>query len=138
MPKKKNARNSNVTDKSKRTLELADENQQYGKILKLLGDRRLTLLLPDQSTIMAHIPGRYRKRLWMGKDDVVLVSRRSFQDDKCDVLHKFEPNEVSSLIRMGELPEDFKTMDADNSARNMIFGDDDLSDDGVSFDFNSI
>ena len=36
---------------------------------------------------------------------MVLVSLRDYQDEKCDVVHKYLPEEVRSLKAYGEIPE---------------------------------
>ena len=60
----------------KRLLVMKEDMEEYAKILKPLGDRRMTVVLPDSSESMAIIPGRFRKRCWMLVGDLVLVSRR--------------------------------------------------------------
>lgn len=37
-------------------------------------------------------------------DDIVLISLRSFQDDRSDIVLKYFPEEVKQLQAMGELP----------------------------------
>lgn len=39
------------------------------------------------------------------KGDVVLVSLRDYQDEKCDVVHKYLPEEVRSLKALSHIPE---------------------------------
>jgi len=36
--------------------------------------------------------------------DLVLVSLRAFQDDKCDIIHKYTVKEANKLRKMGEIP----------------------------------
>jgi len=38
------------------------------------------------------------------QDDIVLISLRSFQDDRSDIVMKYFPEEVKQLQAMGELP----------------------------------
>jgi translation initiation factor 1A len=51
------------------------------------------------------IRGSMRKRVWMTAGDFVLVGIRDFQREKCDILHKYDMNEVRKLKVSGELPE---------------------------------
>ena len=44
-------------------------------------------------------------------NDVVLVSLRDFEDDKCDVLLLYKPQEVIYLQKLGEIPSSIKTSD---------------------------
>lgn len=110
MPKKtkkaKNSKNKANGEKAKRILEFKGESEEYVKVEKLLGDRRVSVMLPDKTTMLARIAGRLRKqRIVIG--DVVLISYRSFQDDKSDVIHVYSKDEVSKLILQEEIPSDF-------------------------------
>ena len=77
-------------------------------------------------------------------NDVVLVSLREFEDDKCDILHGYKSSEVLYLQKLGELPHTIKTsdkMDVDDGSKNDIgidFTDGDSDDDdktpAINFD----
>ncbi len=110
MPKKKGGKKKGKKSgvaAEKRQLTLRGEMQEYAKIMKTLGDRRMTVVLPDGSEILALIPGRFRKRCWMNDGDVVLVSRREFQDAKVDIVHKYHSDELRNLFKQGEIPAFF-------------------------------
>lgn len=81
--------------------------QQYGKITKLLGDRRVMMVAPDTSEVQGHIQGKFRKRVWFSVGDVVLFSRRDFQESKVDIIHKYSENDAKKLIKELELPPNF-------------------------------
>ena len=49
--------------------------------------------------------GKMRKRQWIRADDTILVGLRDFQDNKCDVIHKYKHEEVKRLIDLGEIPQ---------------------------------
>lgn len=109
MPKKKGKKNAKTkgTDIEKRSLEYAGDMQEYAKIIKSLGDRKVNLLLTDNTEIMGLIPGRFRKRVWMLSGDIVIIARREFQDGKVDILHKYNNEEVRLLHKKGEIPDFF-------------------------------
>ena len=46
-----------------------------------------------------------RKRVYVSIGDYVMVSLRDFQDDKCDIIHKYNDQEVKSLRKFGEIIE---------------------------------
>jgi translation initiation factor 1A len=113
-----------------RDLEFKEDLQEYAKVLTLLGDRRMTLMLPDQSNILGHVRDALkRKRVRVGVDDVVLVSRREFQSDKVDIIHKYTPDEIKNLIQYGEVPEWFGKTSA------MIADMSDVVQDDLGFEF---
>ena len=108
MPKKKSSKNAKSKNNNqvqlKRPLLLKEDFQEYAKIDKNLGDRRLIVLLPNKKEMLAIIPGRFRKRCWMAVGDVILVSRREFQADKLDVIHKYNTEEIQKLVKTFEVP----------------------------------
>ena len=111
-PKKSNKnikKNSTSTVSKCRDIEFKQDNEEYGKVMRLLGDRKIEVRLVDGRTLLGIIPGRFRKKkVWFNVDDVVLVSCRSFQVDKVDVLHKYDKDEVSKLITYCEIPDLFE------------------------------
>lgn len=90
-----------------RELNFAEDQQEYAKVLTLLGDRKLNVKLPDMTETMAVIPGRMRRRCWISVDNVILISFRDFQDGKVDVIHKFTDDEVKNLVNYSEIPDWF-------------------------------
>ena len=103
--KKKPSSENNVSE-SKQII-YKDDMQQYGKITKLLGDRRVMMVAPDTTELQGHIQGKFRKRVWFTVGDVVLFSRRDFQDSKVDIIHKYSEADVKKLIKELEIPPNF-------------------------------
>jgi len=109
MPKqKKSGKNKGSnTEPAKRALIYKQDMEEYAQITKMLGDRRVTVMFPDKTEFIAIIPGRFRKRCWMRVGDVVVVSRREFQETKMDILHKYNADEVKVLLKEYEIPPFF-------------------------------
>jgi len=104
--KKKPKRNNGQTS-VKRVIIYKDDMEEYAQITKMLGDRKITVMLPDKSEMLAVIPGRFRKRCWMKVGDILIVSRREFQATKLDVIHKGNDEETRKLAKDHEIPEFF-------------------------------
>ena len=100
----KNKRNSFV---EKRTLFYPEDLQEYGKITNLLGDRRINVMLADNTEVLAIIPGKFRKRCWMKVNDIIIVSKREFQEDRWDVCYKYNDDEIRQLAKEKEIPNSF-------------------------------
>lgn len=72
----------------------------------MLGNSRCEVVCMDGVTRMAHIRGKLKNKVWIQLSDYVLVGLREFQDDKCDILMKYNADEVRALKSYGELPQD--------------------------------
>lgn len=89
----------------KRQLEKKEEGQEYGKVIKMLGNNRLEILLCDGTTRLGHIRGKMIKKIWITAGDIILVSLREYQENKVDVIHKYTVDEARVLKLEGELPD---------------------------------
>lgn len=132
---KNRRRGKNDNGGQKRELILREEGQEYAQITKMLGNGRIEVACFDSIKRMGHIRGKLRKKVWMGQGDIILVSLRDFQDDQCDVVHKYNSDEARTLKNLGELPESAKINETDtfggeeDEDANFEFGDDDDDDD---------
>lgn len=54
-----------------------------------------------------------RKKVWVNAGDIILISLRDYQDQKADVILKYNPDEARQLKAQGELPENAKINDVD-------------------------
>ncbi len=57
--------------------------------------------------------GKLRKKVWINVGDIILLSLRSYQDEKGDVILKYNADEARSLKAYGELPETAKINETD-------------------------
>ncbi|PIA17136.1 nucleic acid-binding protein [Coemansia reversa NRRL 1564] len=97
-------RGKNENDNEKRELQLKEEDQEYALVLKMLGNGRLESQDIHGVKRLAHIRGKMRKKVWISQGDYVLLSLREYQDEKCDVIHKYKPEEVELLMKIGQIP----------------------------------
>jgi len=111
-----------------RELQFAGEMQAYGQVLRLLGDSRLEIQCTDGVKRMGHIRGTMKKKVWIAMGDVVLVAKRDYEDDKCDIVLKYTEEEVRKLKQLEEIPESIKLPENENKKNDevdIVFGDDD-------------
>jgi len=59
----------------------------------------------DGKVRLGTIRGKMRRRVYIFANDIILVGLRDFQDEKCDVIWKYYPEEAKTLKAMGEIPE---------------------------------
>lgn len=101
--KKTQRKKKKTTENSKRDLQLKADGQVYAKVLKTLGNCRLELECYDGIKRLGHIRGSMKNKTWIAVGDIVLVGTRDFQDDKCDIILKYTPEEVRKMINFGDL-----------------------------------
>ncbi|CAO3691609.1 unnamed protein product [Rhizopus stolonifer] len=126
---KSRRRGKNDTEGDKRELVFKEEGQEYAQVLKMLGNGRVEAQCFDGVKRLALIRGKLRKKVWINQGDIVLLSLRDFQDEKADVIQRYNPDEARQLKAYGELPDTAKINEADAN-----FGGEE--DDEVEFDFD--
>lgn len=95
-------RGRKFTRPNQRDLKLKDKDQEYAKLIANKGDCRFECLCTDGKTRTAHVPGSFRNRIWMRVDDIVLISIRiGISVDHCDILYKYNVNEIRQLEEKG-------------------------------------
>jgi translation initiation factor 1A len=97
-----------------RELVFKEEMQEYAQVLRLLGDSRLELQCMDTVKRMGHIRGNLKKKAWITCGDVVLVSLREYENDKCDIILKYTEDEVRKLKQSKEIPDSIKINEENN------------------------
>ena len=107
----------------RRELQIKEEGQEYGQILRLLGNGRTDVNCFDGNKRMCTIRGKLRNRVWINPGDIILVSLREFGDEKADVIWKYYPEEAQELQDMGEIPENIQI---NEGAPDEVDNEDDL------------
>ena len=62
-----------------------------------------TVTCNDGKERLGKIRGSMRNKVWINTNDIVLVSVRSFQDTKVDIIHKYSDGDVRQLNKTNEL-----------------------------------
>ena len=119
----KRKRGKNMGIGERRELLYKEEGQEYGQILRMLGQGRLEVNCFDGVKRLCSIRGKLRNRVWMGMGDIILVSLRDEGENKGDVIHKYYPEESLELQEAGEIPENINV--------SMITDEPDEEDGGV-------
>ena len=104
----KRKKGKKAPQESSRELEFKGEMEEYGQVTRLLGDARMEIQCFDGIKRIGHIRGKMRKRNWIANGDIVLVSLREYEQEKCDVINKYTEDEVRKLKKAGEIPESAK------------------------------
>ena len=113
-----------------REIIFKENEQEYAKITKSLGNCRCETIDPNKNTRIGIIRGSMRKKIWIKTDDIVLLSLRDYQNDKADIILKYSKDEVRFLQTQNEIPHDFCNSLQENDTHNILFDND------VEFDFD--
>ena len=130
----------------KRELLLKEDGQEYAQVARMLGNGRLEAHCFDGTKRLAIIRGKMQRKVWINAGDIILVSLRDYQDEKADVIYKYNGDEARALKAQGELPENIKINEGgdagpgeDDEYEGVEFAeadDDDEQEDGPSGNLN--
>lgn len=113
--KYKKSKKENETEINKtRSLNLRRKNiegSEYGKVIKLLGNMRVLVMILNRDNSMIHknefigrIPGKFRrKKERINLENIVLVDLESLGEKKCNIIYKYDSDEVSQLLIENEI-----------------------------------
>ena len=118
--KGKKTKNSSQQE-GERKLILKDDDQEYCQVLRLLGNCRIEGQCFDGKIRLCNIRGSMRKKMWIKVGDIVIVSLRDFEDNKCDIIYLYKNEEVKKLIKLGDLPEHVDNDNNDNNKDDIGF-----------------
>ncbi|MHA1716798.1 MAG: translation initiation factor eIF-1A, partial [Promethearchaeota archaeon] len=76
-----------------------------GIVVQILGNDRMRVRCADGKERLGRIRGKIKKRMWIRLGDLVLVSPWDFQDDRCDIVHRYRQTEAAWLERKGYFTE---------------------------------
>ena len=156
--KAKKGKNSSLREFS-RKLELPDDSgyRFYGLVLKHYGATTDILYLDNTvndskndnkndnkrlKKAIGYVRGSIKKRCRLKINDIVIIAIREYQDDKVDIIHKYNEDEMKQLQRNNYLDADFmnviKANDAgialnSNDSKNKIIN---IEEDMIEFDDN--
>jgi translation initiation factor 1A len=105
----------NVIDVNIKNLK-KDNEQEYAHVLNVLGNCRFDLICSDGKKRLGCLRGSMKKRKWVNRGDCVLVGLRDFQDDKCDIIHVYQSEQVQVLVKKSEFNSSFAN---DGSLENL-------------------
>ncbi len=119
--KNKSGKNSNKQSKEPkraRDLVLKETDTEYAMITGKLGDSRFTLQCLDGLDRIGRLCGSMRGRCYVNPGDLVLVGLRvGLEDAKCDIIHKYNPQEAVRLQKIGEISPHFRINSTDTEIK---------------------
>lgn len=140
---KKGKRGGNKNQGNARELVFKEDGQEYGRVIKMLGNCRINVLCFDGKERLGIICGQMRKRVFINQDDIILVCLRDYQDAKCDVVMKYTTDEARTLQSYGEIPKEQKiepdnTMESTTEDFPFEFGEPDDDDENLEVEAGGV
>lgn len=108
---------TSIRNKKKRTYfnndkdmnyKLDPDNEEYAYVIKLLGNCRAKVICNNGIEAIGVIRGSLRKfnnRILIENGDLIVISKRDFQDNKVDIVHKFNIDQCQSLVKNKEISD---------------------------------
>lgn len=109
MPKNVKKGKNSSTNSEQETIDI-EWGQQYARVIRADGDGRFIVITNDGQMVSALVCGRMWKRVWINKDDIVVISLREGMDaannktygemPKGDIVSKISPTVYGKLKRL--------------------------------------
>lgn len=96
---RKKKKNFNTSKNS--NYDINFEYEEYGLVKKLLGNCRVNLICNSGDEVMGIIRGnmrKFNKRVLIDKGDIVVISKREYQANKVDIVHKISSDKYSEIL----------------------------------------
>lgn len=97
-----------------------DDEQEYALVIDLRGDCNFGLQLPDGTKTVGKLRGTLHKKVWVNKEAYVLISKRDFEDKKCDIIHVYPPEHYKYIRR------EFREQNSDDTLDEVEFENDEV------------
>ena len=101
--------------KSKRLLEdgqikrakLPTKNEMFAVVREMHGGSRMSALCEDGLTRMIRIGGKFKRRMWVRVNDLILIKPWPIQEkEKADLVYRYLPAERNWIIRRKIIPKE--------------------------------
>jgi translation initiation factor 1A len=81
--------------------------QLYAVVREMSGGSRMQAVCEDGYTRMIRIGGKFKRRMWCRRDDLIIIKPWVVQEnEKADLVYRYLPAERNWLIRNGKVPEE--------------------------------
>ena len=101
--------------KSKKLLEdgqvkrarLPKRGELFAVVMEMQGGSRMTAMCADGHTRMIRIGGKFKRRMWVRVNDLILIKPWTIQEnEKADLVYRYLPAERKWLYRRDMVPEE--------------------------------
>lgn len=114
-----------------------EEYEEYAYVIKLLGNCRATVISNSGITSIGIIRGtlrKFNKRIMIENSDIVVISKRDYQDNKVDIVHKFNSDQCNILVKNKDISNILISY-YNNKKSDIVIED---IDDDIKYEFENI
>lgn len=86
-------------------VKLPRDKEVLGILDQRVGASRMLIRCLDGKSRNCRVPGRLRRKLWLREGDVVIVLPWEFDNERGDVLFKYNPSQIAWLRNKGYLKD---------------------------------
>jgi translation initiation factor 1A len=101
-------KSSNLNKVANNNYVINKDYEVFAFVMKVLGNCRVLVLCDNGTEAIGVIRGsmrRFNKRVLIENGDIVAVSMRDFQDNKVDIVHKYNAEQCKVLISNNEISD---------------------------------
>jgi len=113
------------------------EFEEYAYVIKLLGNCRASIISNSGVTSIGIIRGtlrKFNKRIMIENGDIVVISKRDYQDNKVDIVHKFNTDQCKTLVKNKNISNILITY-YNNKKTDIVIED---IDDDIKYEFDEL
>ena len=89
------------------SIRYKENEEQYGKVVKILGNCRFNVLCSDGLERLSIMRGKFKKRKYINLHDIVLLEVWDFQDSKASIIDVYTDDNVKKLMKTSDFPKIF-------------------------------
>jgi len=101
--KEEGEQDDNTNEEAGGRVRIPRKGEIIGIITQRFGGVRMEVLCNDGKKRNCRVPGRFKRSLWLRPKDVVLVTPWPDDDNKGDIIFKYNPTAIARLRKMNML-----------------------------------
>jgi len=80
-----------------------DNNEMFALVTVMPGTEYIKAICEDGLERAVRIPGKLRNRIFIKENDVIIIKKREYEENKAEVVWRFLPLQVQKLREKGHL-----------------------------------
>ena len=99
--------NKLLEDGQIRRARLPTKDELFAVVREMSGGSRMIAMCEDDTMRMVRIGGKFKRRMWVRVNDLILIKPWTVQSDsKADLVHRYLPTERKWIINRNIIPEE--------------------------------